>query len=175
RANERFAGVVVASGFVFGAGAMIASSDPGVFALGRVVTALLWVLVLFLFLSFPTGRIDERKSEWAMLAMVAMTALLWVPIVLFAHQLPVGGAFVDCRGACPPNGLMVISGSQEVGDGFSKAADVWDLVILVVAAILVAGRFRVGSRLIRRALAPALVAMCAILATFALRVTLIKA
>jgi signal transduction histidine kinase len=107
-----------------------------------------------------------------MIAMVVMTTVLWVPVVLFAHRLPLGGAFFDCRSACPPNGLQVIAGSQAIGDAFSRAANVWDAIILVVGAILVAGRLRGGSHLVRRALAPPLLAMCAILAINALRLAL---
>jgi signal transduction histidine kinase len=172
RPKLRFAGLLIASGFVFGLGTLVASADPRVFALGRIVIALLWALLFYLFLSFPAGRIEGRTAQWAMIAMLVMTALLWVPIVLLAHRLPLGGVFVNCRGACPPNGLMVVSGSQAVGDGFSTAADVWNVVILVVGAILVAGRLRGGSRLVRRALAPPLLAMCALLAITALRVAL---
>ena len=173
RPSLRFARLVVASGFWFGATTMIASADPSVFALGRVVVALFWVLLLYLFLSFPTGRINERKARWTMSAMVVMTVVLWVPIVLFAHRLPIGGGFVDCRGgACPSNGLMVVSGSATVGNAFSTAANAWAIVILVVGGILVAGRLRGGSRLVRRTLAPPLLAMCALLAVTALRVAL---
>jgi signal transduction histidine kinase len=173
RPTLRFARLLVATGFWFGAGTMIASADRSVFALGRVVIAVFWVLLLYLFLSFPTGRIIERKARWAMSAMAVMTVLLWVPIVLFAQRLPVGGAFVDCRGgACPRNGLMVVSGSPTVGDAFATAANVWTVMILIVGAILVAGRLRGGSRLVRRTLAPPLLVMCAILAITALRVAL---
>jgi signal transduction histidine kinase len=175
RANLGFAGLLIAAGFVFGLGALVASTDPRVFALGRIVLALLWVLLFYLFLSFPAGRIEGRAAHRVMITILVMTALLWVPVVLFAHRLPLGGGFLDCRGACPPNGLMVLSSSRAVGDGFSTAADVWSVVTLVVTAILVAGRLRGGSRLVRRALAPPLLAMCALLAITALRVALSRA
>jgi signal transduction histidine kinase len=168
----RFAALIVASAFLLGLGGMVASADPDVFALGRLVTAVLWVLVFYLFLSFPTGRITEAGARWAMTAMAVATVLLWLPILLFARRLPLGGTLVDCRHACPPNGLMVFPDAGGLGDAFSKAAELSTIPILLVGAILLAKRLRVGSSLVRRALAPPLLAMSAILAVTAVRIAL---
>jgi signal transduction histidine kinase len=175
RPSLRFAALLAASAFVLGAGGIVASADPDVFALGRVVTAVLWVLVFYLFLSFPTGRIRERGARWVMSGMAAATVVLWLPIVLFAERLPLGGALFDCRRACPPNGLMIVSGARAVGDAFSKAEELSTIAILIVGAIVVAMRLRGGSRLVRQALAPPLLAMSAILTITALRVALADA
>jgi signal transduction histidine kinase len=168
----RFAALLAASAFVFGAGGMVASGDPDVFAAGRVLTAVLWVLVFYLFLSYPAGRIRDPGARWATSAMVVAGVVLWLPIVLFAGRLPLGGTFVDCRRACPPNGLMIVSGARALGDAFSKAAELSTIAVLVVGGIVVAMRLRGGSRLVRRALAPPLLAMSAILTITALRVAL---
>ena len=129
------------------------------FTLGRIVNLVLWVSLAYLFLAFPGDTIRSARDRRIFAVLGTATIAAWAATVAVSDQLPAGGHFVNCVGACPANGLQVATVPGDVAAVFritASAAAV--LLILSTAAILVL-RMRAGGRLQRRVLAAPLATM----------------
>jgi signal transduction histidine kinase len=123
--------------------------SPVVFSLGLVGDGLFWLPLVYLFLSFPLGRLSSRVDR--------------AVVVSLSVYLPVGNVtsilFFDPRAAgclaCPPNVFMLRNDPS-----LATSLMTIDSLVGVVFGVLVLVRFflrwRIASPLLRRALQPVL-------------------
>jgi signal transduction histidine kinase len=140
---------------------LVYSTEPVAFALGRAARPLGEIALIWLMLAFPTGRLATRSERAIVAAALAAFALLWLPAIMLAPRFPPFGPFAACvRAECPDNVLFVAdypAASAALLGAFRIAA----AAILVATSVHLLLRLRRATALMRRALAPVVVASLA--------------
>ena len=156
RPENRIGPVMVITGFAWFAGQLSEASSPSLYTIGAAVQYGFIAGFIYLLLSFPSGRLLTRLDRW--LVWVAIVLALGVQLVAMLYGNKAG---VRCS-SCPNNVLQVF-------DNNTLAERLLDLqrvfagaLILVTIAVLVV-RWMGASAPQRRAVAPVLVAGCAML------------
>ena len=126
------------------------SNDALIYDIGVLAQAPGFVLVFYLFLSYPMGRLDA-VARWLMVVLVALSVEFFIPTALFSAGLHGGGPLDRCAPACPENVLQVASAPKLV-EVVGEVDSYGTLVFVVAVLIVYAMRFRGASRPQRRAL-----------------------
>jgi signal transduction histidine kinase len=140
---------------VFGVSAWIVSwqsSDlPLAFDLGVLAEAPITFLTFYLFLAFPSGRLETR-AEWLLMAGWAVVlGGFFLPWALGSPVIAGGGPLSACVPACPANVLQVGSDLRLV-DLLGRWETNIGLVVTVATLVVYWHRVRTASRPRRRAL-----------------------
>ena len=123
---------------------------PLVFDIGVLAEAVAFVLTFYLFLAFPSGRLQTLGNR-LLVAAAAAPALFFVPWALLSPVIAGGGALSGCRPACPANVLQV--GSDPGAVEFLGRWEGYAMLALVIAVLGVYWRrVTTASRPQRRAL-----------------------
>lgn len=102
-------------------------------------------------------RWKKRAQVWAgMLAVL----LLWVPGMMFSPSVPLAGPFVTCLPDCPAH-LLFVADRPKLAEAFLQGFRGVGGGVLVAASLLLMLRLLRATRLMRRALAPVLLASVA--------------
>ena len=167
-ASARFGSLLLATGAAWFLTTLAESGDPLLHAAGRIAGWLTEPLVIFLVLSFPTGRLPDRVDRRLVGTAVAVAAILYVPSILVADQFPQPSPLSTCSGGCPDNPLMV-TGSEPawVEDVLRPLRELIAAALFAAVCVRLTQRLRGASRLMRRTLAPVLVVAIARFAAFA--------
>jgi signal transduction histidine kinase len=167
RPQSRLGLLVAAAGFLYALTALVASTDPWVFSLGRLSLAVLIVYFAYLFLCFPSDRLGSELERRLVAAFAAASAAIWAFVLLVAHTLPHGGAFSDCDENCPTNPFQVVDGSHSVTRAVNLTANALTALALAAVIALLVRKARFPAHLRRRAVVPLLWAAIALTATYA--------
>ena len=152
RPESRFGPLLIATGFIAGAPYILqSSSDPVLFATGVLWEGPIYLSVLLLILTFPSGCLDGR-AERAIFAAGAVAVALKSAIVLISPQLAGDGSISDCRLACPPNGLRLVS-DPALAVELARAMRVTIVLVALATIVLIVWRLASGTPPRRRALA----------------------
>jgi signal transduction histidine kinase len=100
--DSRFARAVVAAGALWSLSALATSLEPIAYSVGRVSYWLLNVALVYLLLSFPSGRLTERLDR-ALCAGVLIVVALYLPTALIAKSFPTPSVWSLCTSGCPSN------------------------------------------------------------------------
>ncbi|MFZ0040384.1 MAG: ATP-binding protein [Solirubrobacteraceae bacterium] len=104
RARELpFAYALIGAGVLWSVTALSASSEPGLYTVGRVGQWLVELMIIYLLLVYPSGRFQRPTDRAIFLAGVGLVALLYLPTVVLTHELPHPAAWSTCVSACPSN------------------------------------------------------------------------
>ncbi len=156
RPDNRLGPVMVVTGFAWFAGQLSEASAPWLYTIGAVVQYTFVIGLVFLLLSFPSGRLGGRLDRW----------LMWGTVGLFALQLLAmlygTGAGLRCPG-CPHNLLQVFHSNKHAMGWLSLERLLGGVLLLTVIVVLVRRWLR-ASPAQRHAVAPVLIAGCASLA-----------
>jgi hypothetical protein len=87
--------------------ALSASSNPYLFTLTRIARPVAEVLLVWVMLAFPSGRLPERIDRLLLGAIAGAIALLWLPAMAFTQEVQIPGPYMVCRPECPRNVLFV--------------------------------------------------------------------
>jgi signal transduction histidine kinase len=153
--NDRFGWTLVAVGLLSSPTLLAESGDSALYSVGRVAGWCAEVMLLYLVLSYPWGRLRTRMDRVLCGAALAAVAVFYLPTVLLAEYFPEPSPWATCGTDCPPNAFMV-AGSEP---GFVHAF-LWPVgqavtaTLYVVVALALARRLTRGGRLTRIALAP---------------------
>ena len=79
------------------------------FDLGVLAEAVFLVLTFYVFLAFPSGRLQTRVNRLLVAALVVAAIGYFVPWALLNPVVAGGGALAGCRPACPANVLRIAS------------------------------------------------------------------
>lgn len=133
--------------------ALGASSQPGLFTAGRVLRPVFELLLLWVMLAFPSGRLAAAADRWLLGAAVGAILLLWLPANLLSQQFPLPGSWVRCAADCPAN-LLFVREEPALARALIWAFRGVGLLILLGVALRLWLRWRRASPLMRRAIAP---------------------
>jgi len=140
RPINRLGPVMVAAGYLLYASGLQDIENKGLIAIGLIFESVAFAAVLFLLHAFPSGRLDGKLSNWAMIAILVQVTVLQMPYYLFA----------------PPGRLDVLSISDRpdlVNAGLVVQATVGMIVMVLNVAVLVP-RWRQADPDHRRILGP---------------------
>jgi signal transduction histidine kinase len=157
RLNERFGLLLVAAGGAWFVTTLAESSDAVLYTVGRTAGWLVELLLVYLFLSFPTGRLEARVDRLLFGAMAATVAALFLPRLVLAERFEVPSPFTSCVRDCPENALFTLRREPVLLDAVIRP-----LGVVVVLALMLAvsarlwQRMRDATPLTRRLLAPVL-------------------
>jgi signal transduction histidine kinase len=151
RPGSRFGPLLVVLGVLTWMTSWQGSNSALAFDLGVLAEAPFFVLTFYLFLAFPTGRLDPPAARWLMGALVLGVLAFFLPWALFAPVIAGGGPLTRCAPGCPGNVLQLGSapGLVEVA---GKAETYAALAIAAATVVVYLGRLRRASRPQRRAL-----------------------
>jgi signal transduction histidine kinase len=99
---SRFARVVVGAGVLWSFSALAASSEPALYSVGRVSGWLVDVALVYVLLSYPSGRLTGRIDR-AVFSAALIVGLLYVSTALVAQQFPSPAVWSLCTSDCPSN------------------------------------------------------------------------
>ena len=150
---------------------LVASPDPVLFTLARASRPALEVLLLWVMLAFPTGRLGSPWRRALVLGALLAVLLLWVPGMMFSPAVPLTGPWVTCGSRCPPN-LLLLSEQPQLAERLLTAFRLVGVGLLALASVHLLNRLRQATPLMRRTLAPVVAASLlrtAVLMLFLLR------
>jgi signal transduction histidine kinase len=157
RPSERFGGVLVVAGCAWFVTTLAESDDATLYTVGRVAGWLTEVLLVYLILSFPTGRLPGRIDRLLVAAMLAVAAVFFLPRLLLVPDFELPSPYTSCLEDCPGN--VLFPGGQEaaIHEAVLKPAGVV-LLFAVMAAVIVRLWWRTATAtpLTRRMLVPVL-------------------
>ncbi len=156
--HARFGRLLVLSGFLWAVVALAASTEPLPYSIGRVAGWISEVAIIYLLLTFPSGRLPGRADRALVLAGALLIGLLYVPTALLVDQFPSPSTWVTCTADCPANALSLVGATPAwVSDGVIPVREVLSIVLPLLVLWRLAYRLWHGTPLMRRALAPVLV------------------
>jgi len=160
RPNERFGRVLVIAGAAWFVTTLAESEDERVYALGRFAGWLVEVLLVYLILIFPSGRLPAPADRRLVAALAAVVAIFYVPRLVLAADFEVPSPFTSCVEHCPGNAFFPFQTEPGIHAALLKPAGAF-LVFAVMAAVIVRLWRRAASAtpLTRRMLVPVL-AVC---------------
>jgi signal transduction histidine kinase len=162
RPGSRLGPLFIAAGFGYALASLEASSHALPYTVGRGLTELFSVYLVYLAVIFPNDRLSSPGERRLMVTFSAASAISWGLVLALADKLPSGSEFADCGAQCPRNALTIIGNSSGATHWTVMLANGVFVVGLLWAIALVAGKLRSPSRIRRRAVTPVLVAFVAL-------------
>ncbi|HEY7599215.1 MAG TPA: histidine kinase dimerization/phosphoacceptor domain-containing protein, partial [Candidatus Limnocylindrales bacterium] len=155
RPSQRFGLLLVAAGGGWFLATLSESADPAVYTVGRGAGWLVELLLVYVVLCFPTGRLPDRVDRRLVQAMAAVVAVFYLPQLVFAETFPVPSPYTSCIEDCPRNALFALDGEPAFVQSVMRPLGAV-LVFAVMAAVVlrVYGRMRDSTPLTQRMLAP---------------------
>jgi signal transduction histidine kinase len=157
---NRIGRLLVIAGFGWFLVSMAASDLPALYSLGRVAAWPMEVLLIYLFLSYPFGRLPDAASRAVVLTAFATAAILFVPTALVVQQFPSPSPYALCTGSdCPVNAFALTSAEPGfVDDLIRPLREVLAAGVFLSTALILALRMRRATIPMRHTLSPVLVA-----------------
>ena len=157
RPGEPFGPLLVATGFGWFLTTLAESDDALLYSIGRVAGWLVEVELVYLALSFPTGRLPERIDRQLVWAAAAMLAILYLPSALFAETYPLPAPYTSCQAGCPANAFFVLDSEPGVVDSVLRPLrELLTVILFLAVTARLAVRVRHATRSMRRVLSPVL-------------------
>jgi signal transduction histidine kinase len=154
---SRFGVTLVVAGFESFLVSLSASSVPLLYSVGRVSFWIVQPLLIYLFLSYPSGRLPGRPERVVVAVTVAAVLVLYLPTAALVHDYPLLPAY--CSDACPINIFEVVRTEPDFVESFVvPARELITIGIYAATAALLLHRLR-ASRLMRHSLTPVLAAV----------------
>ncbi len=163
--HSRFALVVVGAGVLWSFSALAASSEPALYSVGRVADWLVVLALVYLLLSYPSGRLSGRIDR-AVFAAALIVALLYVLSALVAQHFPSPSVWSLCASDCPSNVFAVGHSTPGLVSGLViPLREVLTVAVFLAVPVAVLRRRRRAGPVLRRMYLPiVLIAVLQVLA-----------
>ena len=157
RPNERFGLLLAAAGAGLFVTTLAETSDSLLYSTGRAAGWLVELLVVYLILSFPSGRLSTRTDRALFGAMSAVIAAAFVPQIFLEQSFAVPSPFTSCTADCPANAFLVPDHEPDFVDVFLRpTASVLVFAVMGAVVVRLASRIRAATPLARRVFTPVL-------------------
>jgi signal transduction histidine kinase len=150
-----FGKMLAATGLLWGLASFAGSGNPELYSLGRISHWIAEIALLYLFLSYPTGRLERRPERAVFAAAALLVAILYLPTALVVERYP--SPIPWCDGGCPPNAFAVTGSEPGLIDGaVIPVRSLLTTLVWLSALGILALRLRQATPLMRRTLLPVL-------------------
>jgi signal transduction histidine kinase len=155
RPSQRFGLLLVAAGGAWFLATLSESADPATYTVGRTAGWLVELLLVYLVLCFPTGRLPEAVDRRLVRAMAVVVAVFYLPQLVLAESFSVPSPYTSCIENCPANALFALDAEPAFVQSVMRPVGAV-LVFCVMAAVVLRlfGRMRNSTPLTQRMLAP---------------------
>jgi hypothetical protein len=160
RPENRVGKIMVLTGFAWFIALLVDATPPWLNTIGVAVQSAWIVGLVYLLLSFPSGRLQGRLDRWLVFGGGAIAVGLQLLAMLYGNK-----AGLHCPG-CSNNVLQVAHDNQKARNWLALQRLIGAPLIATIIALLIKRWLR-ASAAQRRAVAPVLVAGCATLAALA--------
>ena len=158
--SQRFGILLVALGGGWFLATLAESADPATYTVGRTAGWLVELLVVYVILCFPSGRLPEAVDRWLVGAMAALLACFFLPQLFLAETFPFPSPYTSCNADCPQNALFALDSEPAFVHTVMRPLGAVLLFGVMTAVVLrLYQRMRLSTPLTRRMLAP-VVAVC---------------
>jgi signal transduction histidine kinase len=150
RPENRVGLIMVLTGFAWFAAQLVESSAPWLYTIGLAIQSV-WVIgLVFLLLSFPSGRLTGRSDRWLLTLGIATALGLQLLAMLYGNRSAVG-----CP-SCTDNLLQVFHDTHKA-KGWLGLRDLFGIVVILGMIGVLGRRWSRASAPQRRAVLPVLV------------------
>jgi signal transduction histidine kinase len=157
RPDEPFGPLLVATGFGWFLTTLAESDDSVLYSIGRVAGWLVELELVYLALSFPTGRLPQRIDRTLVWAVAAVMAILYLPSALIADSYPVPAPYASCEDDCPANAFFVLGSEPAfVSSVVRPLRELLTVVLFLAVTARIAVRVHHATHAMRRVLSPVL-------------------
>jgi signal transduction histidine kinase len=171
-ATARFGSILIVAGFGMFMATLSESHDAWLYSVGRVSGWLVEIVLLYLILAFPTGRLSSRVDRVLTGAIVLVVLCLYLPTAFLVDTYPLPNPWVDCSDGCPGNAFMLVDSQPAfVDDVVRPLREILTVALFAAGTARVAWRMRGASSLTQRALGPVLAVALFRLGAFAVTLT----
>ena len=168
RPNERFGPLLVVAGLGWFLTTLAESDSSVLYSIGRIAGWVVELQLVYLILSFPSGRLPEPIDRALVWAVAGTVAVLYLPTALIDQSYPLPAAFTSCHDACPANAFFVLDSEPGFVDSLVRPLrELLSVALFLAVTARVGARVRRATRLMRRTLSPVLtvaLARCAVMA-----------
>ena len=151
--QNRLGRVMVLTAFAWFAAQLAEASTPWLYTIGTAVQSVWGVGLIYLLLSFPSGRLSGRLERWLVGAAVLLVLGFQLLAMLYGNK-----AGLRCS-ACPNNLLQVVHDNTKAEGWLGLQRLLGIVLVLTLISVLMRRWLRAGAAE-RRAVAPVLVAGC---------------
>src|SRR5215218_2720389 len=153
----RFGWLLVLAGVLWSPTMLAESPESVLYSIGRIWVWFAELVLIYLVLAFPTGRLASRPDRLLVRAGAAVVALFLVSALLGGYPEP--SPWASCGTDCPANAFMLPSSEPGfVGDLLTPALQAASALLFAGVALQLIRRLRNGSRIMRVELVPVLAA-----------------
>jgi signal transduction histidine kinase len=155
RLHERFGLLLMALGGAVFVTTLAESADPTRYAIGRAGGWGVEVLLVVLFLSFPSGRLTARADRLLAGAMGVAVLTLYVPRLLIAERFELPSPYTSCVRDCPANPFFALRHEPAFLDAvIGPLGVVAVFVVMVLVVVRLRARLGAATAPTRRLLGP---------------------
>ena len=156
--HRRFGLLLMAAGFGWFLTTLAESGNSLLYSTGRIAGWLVELELIYLALSFPSGRITERVDRWIVAAALVLVAVLYLPTALIDTDYPVPVPYTSCDSGCPENAFFVLDSEPEFVDSVMRPLrDALATFLFLAVVFRLAQRVKHSTQPMRMALTPVLV------------------
>jgi signal transduction histidine kinase len=153
--DRRFALVLVAAGAGWAMTTLAESDSSAAYTAGRTAGWLVELLVVYLVLCFPSGRLGDRVDRLLAGAMAVVIALFYGLQLVVAEGFSVPSPYTSCIDDCPANALFMLEREPAFVDAVMRPLGAVLVLVVMAGVVLRLYRRMHGSMpLTRRMLAP---------------------
>jgi signal transduction histidine kinase len=171
RPNERFGPLLIIAGLLWFVTTLAESNSSVLYSIGRIAGWVGELQLVYLILSFPSGRLPARVDRALVWAFAGTIAVLYLPTALIdaSYQLP--APWTSCQAGCPANAFFVLDSEPGFVESLVRPLrELLTVALFLAVTARVGARVRHATRLMRRTLTPVLAVALARSAVFAIAV-----
>jgi signal transduction histidine kinase len=156
--HRRFGVLLILAGFGWFLSTLSESDNSLLYSTGRVASWLVELELMYLALSFPTGRLPERVDRRIIAGVAILVAVLYLPTALMIREFPLPAPYTSCESGCPENAFFVLDSEPGFVDSTIRPLrDGLTAFFFLAVTARLAQRVAGATRLLRRTLSPVLV------------------
>jgi signal transduction histidine kinase len=169
--HTRFGRLLVLIGFAWFLPSLSTADSSWLHSIGRIAGWTVEVGLIYLVLSFPSGRLVDPIDRRLFYVAVAVVGLLYMPTALFDDSFPQPSAWATCAAADCPSNAFDVFGEPAWLDGFVvPLRELLTILVMVAVAARLTQRVAGATPLMRRTLTPVLVVAILRIGSFALSI-----
>jgi signal transduction histidine kinase len=172
-ASARFGRNLTLTGVLYFVVSLASSENATVHSLGRVAGWLAEAWIVYLALSFPSGRLPGRADRVIVTFLMVVVVVLYLPTAVLVDHYPSPSPYSSCIDDCPANAFQLTGSEPAFIEAWERPLrEVLTILVFVAMPVRLAMRMSAASALLRQAIAPVLLVAAARLATLALAIGL---